>query len=91
MFGLLGVSVEVVRVRASTYGAHNRTGEDQGLLDRETGPDLAWQWTLAVVVCAALAGVFKKRKYEIEFINKKINLRKRKRKKSLARPVLVVR
>ena len=36
-------------------------------LDRETGPDLTWQWTLAVVVCAALAGVFKKRKYEIEF------------------------
>ncbi len=39
----------------------------QGPLDRETGPaDLTWQWTLAVVVCAALAGVFKKRKYEIE-------------------------
>jgi hypothetical protein len=38
----------------------------QPLLDRETGPDLTWQWTLAVVVCAALAGVFKKRKYEIE-------------------------
>ncbi len=36
-------------------------------LDRETGPDLTWQWTLAVVVCAALAGVFKKRKYVIEF------------------------
>ena len=37
------------------------------LTDRETGPDLTWQWTLAVVVCAALAGVCKKRKYEIEF------------------------
>ncbi len=36
------------------------------LIDRETGPDLTWQWTLAVVVCAALAGVFKGRKYEIE-------------------------
>ena len=32
------------------------------LLDRETGPDLTWQWTLAVLVCAALARVFKKRK-----------------------------
>ena len=69
MFGLLGASVEVVRVRASTYGAHNPTATP---LDRETGPDLTWQWTLAVVVCAALAGVFKKRKYVIEFneINK---------------------
>ncbi len=64
MLGLLGASVEVVRVRASGYCAHNRTG---ALLDRETGPDLTWQWTLAVVVCAALAGGFKKRKYEIEF------------------------
>ena len=66
MRGLLGASVEVVRVRASAsrYGAHNRTG---ALLDRETGPDVTWQWTLAVVVCAALAGVFKKRKYVIEF------------------------
>jgi hypothetical protein len=66
MFGLLGASraVEVVRARASTYGAHNRTA---ALLDRETGPDLTWQWTLVVVVCAALAGVcIKKRKYEIE-------------------------
>ncbi len=36
-------------------------------LDRETGPDLTWLWTLAVV-CAALAGVFKKRKYGIELI-----------------------
>ncbi len=26
MFGLLGASVEVVRVRANRYGAHNRTG-----------------------------------------------------------------
>ena len=64
MLGLLGASVEVVRGRASTYGSHNRTG---ALLGRETGPDLTWQWTLAVVVCAALAGVVKKRKYEIEF------------------------
>ena len=58
MFGLLGASVEVVRVRASTYGARNRTA---ALLDRETGPDsdLTWQWTLAVVVCAALAGVLR--------------------------------
>ncbi len=44
MFGLLGASVEVVRVRASRYGAHNRTG---ALLDRETGVDLTWQWTLS--------------------------------------------
>ncbi len=57
MFGLLGASVEVVRVRAVTYGAHNRTG---ALLDRETGSDSTWQWTLAAVVCAALAGVSKK-------------------------------
>ena len=54
MFRLLGASVELVRGRASTYGAHNRTA---ALLDRETGPDSTWQWTLAVVVCAALAGV----------------------------------
>ena len=53
-----------MRVRASTYGVPNRKA---ALLDRETGPDLTWQWTLAVVVCAALAGGFKKRKYEIEF------------------------
>ena len=64
MFGPLGASVKLVRVRASAYGAHDRTA---ALLDRETGPDLTWQWTLAVLVCAALAGVFKKRKYEIEF------------------------
>ena len=36
-----------MRVRASAYGAHNRTA---ALLDRETEPDLTWQWTLAVVV-----------------------------------------
>ena len=67
MLGFLGASVEVVRGRASTYGSHNRTGT---LLDvRGPGPDLTWQRTvtLAVVVCAALAGVFKKRKYVIEF------------------------
>ncbi len=59
-----GASVELVRVRASTYGAPNRT---EALLDvRGPGPDLTWQRTLAVVVCAALAGVFKRRKYEIE-------------------------
>ncbi len=61
-----GASVELVRVRASAYGSHNRTAAP---LDRETGhygPDLSWQWTLGVVVCAALAGVFKVRKYEIE-------------------------
>jgi hypothetical protein len=35
---------------------------------RLLGPDLTrQQWTLAVVVCAALAGVFKKRKYEMKF------------------------
>ncbi len=59
LFGLLGDSVELV-VRASTYGAHNRTA---ALLDRETGPNLTWKWTLAVVACAALgaaAGVFKR-------------------------------
>ena len=59
MLGLFGASVELVRVRASTDGSQNRTAAP---LDRETGPDLTWQWTLAVVVCAALAGVFKKRK-----------------------------
>ena len=40
MFGLHGASVELVRVRASTYGARKRTA---ALLDRETGPDLTWQ------------------------------------------------
>ena len=55
----LCASVELVRVRASTHGSQNRTAAQ---LDRETRPDLTWQWTLAVVVCAALAGVFKKRK-----------------------------
>ena len=60
---VLGASVKLVRVRASAY---NRTA---ALLDRETGPDLTWQWTTSmdVVVCAALAGVFKKRKSRIEF------------------------
>ena len=55
---VLGASVKLVRVRAS---AHNRTA---ALLDRETGPDLTRQWTtsMEVLVCAALAGVFKKRK-----------------------------
>ena len=57
---VLGASVKLVdplvRVRASAY---NRTA---ALLDRETGPDLTWQWTtsMEVLVCAALAGVFKK-------------------------------
>ena len=55
MLGLLGASLEIVRARASRYGAHNRTRVTGALLDRETGPDLSWQWTLAVVVCAALA------------------------------------
>ncbi len=65
MLGLLqGASVELVRVRVSTCGSQNRTAAQ---LDRETRPDLTWQWTLAVVVCAALAGVFKKRKYIVEF------------------------
>ena len=62
MFGLLRASVELVRVRASTHGAHNRTAALLLVVDCETGPDVTWQWTLAVVVCAALAGVFKKRK-----------------------------
>ena len=63
---VLGASVKLVRVRASAY---NRTA---ALLDRETGhesphdpgPELTWQWTtsMEVLVCAALAGVFKKRK-----------------------------
>jgi hypothetical protein len=52
------ILVELV-ARPSTSGAHNRTA---ALLDRETGPDLTWQWTLAVLVCAALARVFQKRK-----------------------------
>ncbi len=65
-----GASVEIVRGRASAYGSHNRTA---ALLDSDMGgpaapgPDLTWQRTLAVAVCAALSGVFKKRKYEIEF------------------------
>ncbi len=46
---LLGASVEVVRVRANRYGAHNRTGAR-----RETGPDLTWQWILAGVMCGRL-------------------------------------
>ena len=54
-------SCEVVRVRMDRTIAHCGA-----LWDHETGPDLTWKWTLAVVVCAALAGVFKKRKYEIE-------------------------
>ena len=70
---VLGASVKLVdplvRVRASAY---NRTA---ALLDRETGhdpgPELTWQWTtqasMEVLVCAALAGVFKKRKKRIEF------------------------
>ncbi len=53
----LGASVEVVRGRASTYGLHNRTAAS--LDARRPGPDLTWQRTLAVVVCAALEGVFK--------------------------------
>jgi hypothetical protein len=48
----------MVALCASTYGAHKRT---TALLDRETGPELTWEWTLAFVVCAALAGVFKNR------------------------------
>ncbi len=70
MFGLLGASVELVRVRASTYGAHNRTAVLL-LVDRETGPDLTWQWTLPLwqSSCAPRSRVSfkKKRKYEIEF------------------------
>ncbi len=50
MLGLLGASEsvdsELVRV-ASTYGSHHRKAAP---LDRETGPDRTWQWTLAVVV-----------------------------------------
>ncbi len=62
--GFLGASVEVVRGRASTYGLHNRTACAQAAsLDaRRPGPDLTWQRTLAVVVCAALEGAFKGRK-----------------------------
>jgi hypothetical protein len=41
-------------------------------MDRDTGLDLTWQWTLAVVVCAA--GVFKKRKHETEFVGPKLLL-----------------
>ncbi len=63
MFGLQDWSVR--RGRASSHGAHKFAAQSH-LLDRETGPDLTWQWTLAVVVCAALAGVFKKRKFKIE-------------------------
>ena len=35
MFELVGASIELVRVHAGAYGAHNRT---TALLDRETGP-----------------------------------------------------
>ena len=38
MFELLGASIELVRIHAGAYGAHNRT---TALLDRETGPDLS--------------------------------------------------
>ena len=41
MFGPLGASFKLVRVRASAYGAHDRTA---ALLGRETGPDLTWQF-----------------------------------------------
>ena len=40
---------------------------------------MTWLWTLAVV-CAALAGVFKKRKYGIE-LNSINKIKKRKKKK----------
>ena len=45
---VLGASVKLVRVCASAY---NRTA---ALLDRETGPDLTWQWTtsMEVLSCA---------------------------------------
>ena len=46
------IPVELV-VRPSTYGAHN-LNRTAALLDRETGPDLTWQWTLAVVMCGRL-------------------------------------
>ena len=64
MLGFLGASVEVVRgractYRASTYGLQNRTAASLDV--RRPGPDLTWQRTLAVVVCAALEGVFKGR------------------------------
>ena len=52
-------SCEVVRVR-STHGLHNRTAASLDV--GGPGPDLTWQRTLAVVVCAALEGVFKGRK-----------------------------
>ncbi len=39
-------SCEVVRVRMDRTIAHWAAP-----LDRETGPDLTWEWTLAVVVC----------------------------------------
>ncbi len=60
MLGFLGASVEVVRGRASTYGSHNRTAAS--LDARRPGPDLTWQRTLALVVCAALEGALKGRK-----------------------------
>ena len=49
-------SCEVVQVR-STHGLHNRTAASLDV--GGPGPDLTWQRTLAVVVCAALEGVFK--------------------------------
>jgi hypothetical protein len=54
-------SCEVVRVRHRDmirYGSHNRTAASLDVRG-PGGPDLTWQRTLAVVVCAALAGVFK--------------------------------
>ena len=52
-------SCEVVRVR-STHGLHNRTAASLDV--GGPGPDLTWQRTLAVVVCAALEGVLMGRK-----------------------------
>ncbi len=57
-------SCEVVQVR-STHGLHNRTAASLDV--GGPGPDLTWQRTLAVVVCAALEGVFRDVSNEIEF------------------------
>ena len=58
MFALLVTSESIISSFVRVRRVHKRT---TAVLDRETGPELTWEWTLAFVVCAALAGVFKNR------------------------------
>jgi hypothetical protein len=57
-------SVRRGRARSCEYVwiAQSHSGRSSSLDARGPGPDLTWQRTLAVVVCAALEGVFKGRK-----------------------------